>query len=67
MREAVTVSYVPESVRRLPATKFEKQYAMDDRLNGIRAQLDDLGVTPDSPVPTAVLPRVWPPSARSSE
>ena len=67
VREAVTVSYVPESVRRLPAAKFERQYAVDDRLNGIKAQLDDLDLAPDSPVPTTVLPRVWPPLARTSD
>lgn len=60
VREAITVSYVPESVRKLPTAKFEKQYAVDDRLNGVRTQLDDMDLGPGSPVPTSVLPRVWP-------
>ena len=59
-REAVAVSYVPDSVRTLPTRQFEPLYAADDLLNGVRQKLKAEDVPPMSGVPTSVLPRVWP-------
>ena len=40
--------------------QFEAQYAVDDRLNGVGARLQASNIKPGSPIPTDILPRVWP-------
>lgn len=61
VREATAISYVPDAVRTLPNNKFESQYAVDDRLNGVNAKIRQMDIPPNSPIPDDILHRVWPP------
>lgn len=62
VREAATVSYVPDSVRTLPTQNYAPLYAADDYLNGIRQKLYAAKIAPGDSVPESILPRIWPTS-----